>query len=164
MRRQRTEVVVELRKVITLFYVTLIFRTTLPSDLFVWDKCPSLSWLSVEMHMEYYLYSLHCRTKETSTFWRGETCLMRTSVRTLMSTEISNRYGCVYSENVFATTPKQNQYILQCWKLPILWTSRNTNLAEYCVTVCPRVFSVLVCLWFNTPEVWSVWRLLSHLC
>lgn len=51
-----------------------------------------LWWNSVWAYMKYYFY----RTKEMSIFWRGEMFPMRTSVRTLMLTEISDRYVCFF--------------------------------------------------------------------
>lgn len=107
MRRQRTEVVVELRKVITFVFFKIYFPPISNANNFkvhyvmVWSFiCKSvwhsmyakfliyLWWNSVWAYMKCYFY----RTKEMSIFWRGEMFPTRTSVRTLMLTEISDRY------------------------------------------------------------------------
>lgn len=134
MRRQRTEVVVELRKVITFvlycavnykhpmtfsnyeFYNQIKFCLFICSFFFeiMYRKILMLSWISAGICIRWYFCSLLHRTKETNTFWRGEMCPMRTSVMTLMSTETSDRYGCVSSsQNVTAAKRKSSQHIFR---------------------------------------------------
>lgn len=93
MRRQRTEVVVELRKVNSF---TCITQTT-QNSVFL---CISLRMYQKKEACWDFCTSSFPRTKETSTSSRGETCPSSTSVRTQMLTGISDWYA--------TATPKVN--------------------------------------------------------
>lgn len=85
MRRQRTEVVVELRKVkgsggFTVFCLWNIKQ----NDAWVFARVSNCFWPPSH------------RTKETSTFWKGEMCLLSTSLRTTMAMETSDRYDFTF--------------------------------------------------------------------
>lgn len=123
-----------------------------------------LWWNSVWAYMKYYFY----RTKEMSIFWRGEMFPMRTSVRTLMLTEISDRYVCFFcfffsfplkspvirksSKHLFSFCAVFFVCFLKGGVLSKQWEWQSGR--KVVVTVCSRGFCTCrSSQWWNTPEV-----------
>lgn len=170
MRRQRTEVVVELRKVNTFRLLILSSATNNVQEINYLLKVQFwplylqfiieitylkmlISRISAGMYTMWYYCSLHLRTKETSTFWRGETCPTRTSARTLTSTEISDRYGCLssaYSSSRKHWTLRVQTHIKHDWPL------RLVALPDWNVHLAVQIFN-------HSNFLVISWRLLSDI-